>query len=368
MEIFSRTSTQNSQVQGRNFGIDLLKSILAIMIITRHSALVSFKTAASSGINVLTLSKFFYFSIQNLGVPVFFLISLSFYVQKRTQNSNYFARRITRLMQILLFWWPIYLLLTQYADYPLVPDSWLGLLLIPILNGVLYFLGALVICTVTVELIERGYEKLPETMTSYYMYFVLVVSFLISVILRSFLIGGAPLLRAFVGLGPLTFVSYPAAISFFNHESGRLKKWLPLTIIALIFQTIEITRLYLTMGISESSLLQVLLLTYGSPFVVPIALMVIEFFRSLQIKKSGTIVSWIAKNSLGIYLFQQIVIALGNKLSGNKLLWIDSRSWVDSATGGSISLNLVGTAIVISTTISIVFIMSKVSFLKKFVQ
>lgn len=151
----------------RNLGIDLLKAILAIMILCRHAALVSILlNQGASWMQAAPMAKFVYFFIQGMCVPLFMVVSLFFYVQKRATNKSYFKKRLVRLIQIICFWWPVYFILTQTTEFPLVPDNALGAVLIPFLNGSMYFLGGIVFSVLCIELIEKIIEILPEKYTN----------------------------------------------------------------------------------------------------------------------------------------------------------------------------------------------------------
>lgn len=318
----------------RNLGLDLLKALLAVLILLRHTSLFSAVPAENSGVNLVSLSKFIYFSIQNLCVPVFLIISLNFYVEKRATKQGYFRTRVLRLLQIVAFWWPVYFLLTRFTDFPLVPDSWLGILLIPLLNGALYFLGALILCIIAIEGIERVIERVPLSRQRFVLALFLVCGFFISAILRTKLGQSSTLLASFIGLGPLTFIAYPAAISYYHYGESRKLSFFFLVLSALAFQVFEITRAFSLLGVTADIALKVCLLNYGSPIIIPLAIGIIEIFRSLKIKFLCAPISWIAKNCLGIYLVHPIIIAAGNKLTQNTFLFKGSRTWSSPNGGG----------------------------------
>lgn len=194
----------------RNLGIDLLKAILAIMIMARHSAVISAAPVEGAGAGTLVpLVKFAYYSLQNMCVPVFMIVSLYFYTQKRTVNKSYFKKRIGRLLQILCFWWPVYYLLTRFTSFPLVPNSVLGVFLMPFLSGALYFLGGLVFCVLCIEIIMRVKEKLPERYENQTLISFTIIGFALSTFLRDFPPYNSALLTQIIGMGPLTFFDLP---------------------------------------------------------------------------------------------------------------------------------------------------------------
>lgn len=312
------------QVQKRNFGLDLLKALLALLIILRHTGFISIAAVEGSGIHVFSASKLLYFSIQNLCVPIFMIISLNFFIQKRQTKERYFQKRIVRLCQILLFWWPVYFLLTKFTDFPLVPNSPLGILLIPLLNGALYFLGGLVCCVIAIELLERFVSLLPEKYRESFLLAAVVLSYLGSEVLRFSLSGSPSLLASFVGLGPLTFFAYPAAVTYLHHKKTTAG-WLILFAIALSFQGFEFWRAASVVGWSSKYILQIVLLTYGSPLIIPLSMAVIAVFSSLSIDHLPRALAWLAKNCLGIYLVHPIIIAVGNRITHNQFLFIKTR-------------------------------------------
>ena len=296
-------------------------------------------------------------------MPAFMIASLFFYVQKRMVNKSYFRKRTVRLVQILCFWWPVYFLLTQLTSFPLVPNSLLGVFLIPFLNGACYFLGGLVFCIFCIEIIERAIEKLPQQYANLALIAFTILGFVIAIIVRNFIPHNSEILVQAIGLGPLAFLIYPASMVVFAHWT-KAKSITTLLGMGIVFQIIEVCRIAQMSGVNSSNVLDILQLNYGSPVIVPIALVIVLMFESLKIEKLNAFTRWVATYALGIYLVHPIVIAGANRLTHDQFLFMFAKTI--NVSSGTIGINPFSISAVMAASFVIVNALGK-SPLKRFV-
>lgn len=296
-------------------------------------------------------------------VPIFMVVSLVFYTQKRAADKRYFVKRISRLVQIICFWWPVYFILTQVTDFPLVPNSFFGILLIPFLNGSLYFLGGMLFCILIVEVIEYVCSVVQPKHHVKVLFTAVTLGFLLSFAVRYCIPLRSEVLKQAVGLGPLTFLMYPASLAIFAH-CPKKKAWSILLMVSSIFQIVETGHLLSITG-GYHDIFNVLLINYGSSVVVPAAVGVTQLFMSIKIEKLGNILSWVSKNVLGIYLVHPIVIACGNRITNGAFLYIGAKTF--QIGGGTLAVNLFGVIFVVVSSFAIVYVLER-SPLKRFVS
>lgn len=291
------------------------------------------------------------------------IVSLFFYTQKRAVDKDYFRKRLARLLQIICFWWPVYFLLTQFTSFPLVPDSFAGVLLIPLLNGALFFLGGLIFCVLSIEFIERVIGMLPRKFVNIALILFVALGFSVSIFVRYVFSFDSVVLRQLIGLGPLTFLIYPASMVLFAHR--RKSKSIPTLFgLGLAFQLLEYFLIIHKSKVNSYNVLEIFQLNYGSPLVVPLALIVLLIFVSLEMKTLNDLIGWVASHALGIYLVHPVVIACINRITNEQFLFMYGKTL--SVSSGTVGINLFGVSVVAIISLSIVFVLDK-SPLKRFV-
>lgn len=90
------------------FGFDYIRAIFCLFVVAWHN----FIFGPPTYFHYNTINNFFptipdilYFNILLLAVPVFFQLSLVLYILNRhSKSSNYFGRRIIRLLSLFFFW------------------------------------------------------------------------------------------------------------------------------------------------------------------------------------------------------------------------------------------------------------------------
>lgn len=361
------SETQNNlpvSKKPRNLGLDLLKALLALMILMRHSNLFAFGTKPHIVKGIVVYSRFAYFWIESLAVPVFMVVSLYFFVTKRLKEREYFEKRVVRLLEIIIFWWPLYYLLTKFTSFPLVPDSWLGVVLLPLLNGSMYFLSGLLFSVIVIEVIVRALESLDSKYQTLFLAMTTVLSFGVNYYLLN-TPNISPLMSRFLGLGPLAFIIYPSSVILFCTQKRPTTGLAILAVIGIVFQAISLYAFFGKNGFSANNAFSILLIQYNTPLAVPVSLAVFSWFKSLKIQKLVFPIRWIAVNCLGIYLIHPIVNAVANQITNDQ--FSHYRTFLFEFKSGVITLNLGGVALVLAISIAILMLFS-VTPLKRFVR
>lgn len=205
-------------------GLDLLKAILMLMIVARHTGLISFWPTPGTELSgsVAALLQALYLSFQNLAVPCFMLISLWLYAEKRKVRKDYYKKRIIRLFEIVSFWWVIYASATLFLPgYPGFSKTWLGIALLPFIDGALYFIASLIIQITAIELIVKLIERVNNRHEKLILIVFLTVGFIAAYLGIKYIIPLPGIAGRFAGLGPLIFCAYgPAALVLSRFSKG----------------------------------------------------------------------------------------------------------------------------------------------------
>jgi hypothetical protein len=100
------------------FGFDYLRAIFCIVVVAWHNSIFGETTRTyAPGISKIspTIPDIIYFNLFLLAVPVFYQIALILYISNRQERSSeYFTRRMARLLPLFFFWSGL-MLLFQYC-------------------------------------------------------------------------------------------------------------------------------------------------------------------------------------------------------------------------------------------------------------
>lgn len=331
---FESNSTEMTQPK-RMPGIDLLKLILAIMIVARHTALVSiavpdgafpktsgdpYDTALLSiivppgaewTIDPFVIGNLIYMNLQNLCVPLFMLISLWFFAKKRVDNPGYFKKRVCRLIQVIGFWWAIYALVGAFTSYDLFPKTIMGYIAIPFVDGAMYFLGALFIQVLFIELIVRICEKLSPKYELVILIGSLIIGVVIQLSLRDMMLNLPSIIGLIAKHGVPLFFSYgPAALILVKRSNLEALSIIGfIGSLAIILYWVDI---YMLSGASYPGALAFFQIKYGTPHTVFIAAVIMLLFARTK-RDNSQLVSTLSSLVLGIYLIHPIMVVFLKK-------------------------------------------------------
>lgn len=361
-ELVGESAQKNTEKPKRLHGLDILKLILAIMIVARHSGLISVVPAQGyeSLSNPYAFAWYLYMNLQGLAVPVFMLISLWFFAKKREGNPAYFKKRIVRLLQVLGFWWVVYGLVATFTSYSLRFDSIFGYLGMPFFDGALYFLGGLILQVCAVELITRLLDRLPKNYELGTLVALFSLTALLTLFLASLLLDMSTPLTAGLNMSGRWFLAYaPAAMLL----ARRTKKEALLTLGIVGFSAYVIYWAYL-FGVAEvfqpTTLENIFKTGYDRPQVLFFAAVVILLFIQIRQEPPPQAISKLSEITLGVYLIHPLLIPQLQRFLYSKLIY-------HSDSLGSVAVKPVFFGIVLICTLATAWVMSK-TVLKNFVS
>lgn len=308
-------------------GLDLLKSILAVMIVVRHTGLISLAPLKGTELSwtPFSLTAIAYMNLQNLAVPTFMMISLWLFCKKRVESPSYFSKRISRLFEIILFWWAIYALVGAFTPYSLFPKTISGYLAIPFIDGAMYFLGSMIVQILLIEVIVRLLERVNPRLEGTILIASIIIGFLVSIVVRLWVLDAPGVISLIADHGHIVFFAYGPTALLLVRKSNKEAS------IILLLISLGMTVLYWVVQIPISELMVMPTLRffqfgYLYPPVVFLAALLLILFSQVN-KENGKVIKAISPWVLGIYLVHPIIIPLARPLLGKWML-------VDNMPGG----------------------------------
>ncbi len=338
--------------------LDLIKLIGALFVVMHHCMFISVVPLAGG----LTFGKalvFCYNTIVNtLPVPLFIVISLWLYVSRRADQPGYFKKRLLRLVQILLIWSVIYALVgTVTGAYATFPHTLLGYVLIPLVDGGLYYLASLIVCTCLVEGLARlrGRSVLLFRVVA-------VVSLIAAVAMQAFwvpLFRGTPVeVQKLYGLGPLMFLFYAPALVLLHDAYRGVRRSLRVGVLLAFLYALNIG-LY-SLATRKLDLLAALYwLGYQTPLTLALAFLVLL----IALKSRLTLPAWIrsvASYGLGIYLIHPLIIGLLRRFIPSAQARLPHLMFIWS--GMRLAVNGVFLLVIVALTAVVLFVLSRTRF------
>lgn len=152
---FSHSSIDLTENNSRDYGIDMIRAVCIAFVLIWHLKPVTksmMQMDSAAGVFGWLSISFIYHYVTLLAVPTFICISIMLFIKKSLSTAGYWKKRLTRLIQLFLFWTCIQFIVYSLAcggfSLPIdtiIPDGGPGL---PHVGGsVFYFLFVLIICT-----------------------------------------------------------------------------------------------------------------------------------------------------------------------------------------------------------------------------
>jgi len=298
----------NSENISYFYGFDYLRIILCIFVVAMHTGIIGWGAHINpnSGITVITMTDIIFMNIFMVALPLFLFISLFLYIQNSKIKVGYFKNRIIYLGSIYIFWYFIYMSMTENGiTFSKIFDIRYLFSGGDLVMGIGYFIFDLLILLIIIESLLYIKQKITDRGFFILNLVIISITLLPFIIIPLFADFSYPIDRIFIvgGASLLNYLSYPSIILLISYYyekdkfNGLSSKMYALLSILIIFcAAIEWSVLPYKI-IYDGSIMS----HYGRFSIVLTAILL--FIFALQVtKKSSVIINWFAGLTMGIYI------------------------------------------------------------------